>query len=77
MEHTFFTDHYEILLIVGHIALMAGVIFFMALSKTFETGLLVASALFLTVMLHSSDKDEPPCGASVEREGIVRPPSRA
>jgi len=77
MEHNFFTDHYKLLLFATLIALMAGVIFFMALSTTFQIGLLVASALFLLVMMLSSDEDEPPCGASVEREGIVRPPSQA
>lgn len=77
MEHNFFTDHYKLLLFLTLFAITAGVIFFMALPTTFQIGLLAASALFLLVMMLSSDEDEPPCGAAVQREGIVRPPSRA
>jgi len=73
MEHSFFTDHYEALLIGAHIVLVAGVIFFMALSTTFQIGLLVASALFLIVMMHSGESNEPPCGAAIGRERIARP----
>jgi hypothetical protein len=71
-EHGFLSDHYEVFLIASNIALMAMVIFFMALSIIFQISLLVASALFLVFMLHSN-REEPPCGAPIEFEGIARP----
>jgi hypothetical protein len=72
-ERGFFTDHYEVFLIVSNVALMAMVIFFMALSTRFQIGLLALSALILVFMLHSSRSQEPPCGAPIGIEGIARP----
>jgi hypothetical protein len=71
-EHDFFTDHYELFLIASNIGLMAIVIFFLALSVTFQISLFVASALFLVFLLHSNRSEEPPCGAPIEFEGTVR-----
>jgi len=76
-EHDFVTDHYEVFLIASNIALMAMVIFFMALSTTFQIVLLIASALSLVFMLHSNQSGEPPCGAPIEIEGIARPRPRS
>jgi len=73
MERDFFKDHYDFFLIVSHIALMAMVIFFMALSTRFQIGLLALSTLTLVFMLHSSQSEEPPCGAPIGIEGIARP----
>ena len=72
-KHGFFADHYGVFLIGSHIALMAMVIFFMALSTTFQIALLIASAVVLVFMLRSSQSDEPPCGESIGFEGIARP----
>jgi hypothetical protein len=72
-EHGVFTDHYESLLILSNIALMAMVIFFLALSTTFQICLLIVSALFLVFLLRSHQGDEPPCGAPIGLEGIARP----
>jgi len=72
-KHGFFADHYEVILIASNIALMAMVIFFLALSTTFQIVLLIASALSLAFMLRSGRSDEPPCGASMGFEGIARP----
>jgi hypothetical protein len=72
-EHDFFTDHYDVFLIASNIGLMAIVIFFMALSVVFQISLFVASALFLVFLLHSNQSKEPPCGATLELEGIARP----
>jgi hypothetical protein len=72
-RHDFFSDHYEVMLIASNIALMAMVIFFMALSTAFQIVLLIASALSLAFMLRSGRSDEPPCGASIGFEGIARP----
>jgi hypothetical protein len=72
-ERDFFADHYEVFLIISNIALMAMVIFFMALSTRFQIGLLTLSAVILAFMLHSSRSKEPPCGAPIGIEGIARP----
>jgi hypothetical protein len=72
-EHDFFTDHYEFFIVASNTGLMAIVIFFMALSVAFQISLLVASALFLVLLLHSNRSGEPPCGAPIELEGIARP----
>jgi hypothetical protein len=50
-KHDYFTDHFEVFLIASNIALMAMVILFMALSPTFQLGLLIASALSLVIGL--------------------------
>ena len=72
-KHDFLTDHYEVFLIASNIALMAMVIFAMNLHRTFQIGLLIASALFLVFVLHASGYEEPPCGAPIGLEGIARP----
>ena len=48
-RRNFFTGHYEFFLIAAYIALMAMVIFFLALSTGFQIGLLIASALVLVL----------------------------
>jgi hypothetical protein len=72
-RRNFFTGHYEFFLIAAYIALMAMVIFFLALSTGFQIGLLIASALVLIWMLREHRADEPPCGSNIGGEGIDRP----
>jgi hypothetical protein len=72
-RHNFVLDHYQFFLIGAYIALMAMVIFFMALSTGFQIGLLVASGLVLGWMLRQRWTDEPPCGANIGAESIARP----
>lgn len=72
-RRTVLTEHYEILLIVVYILLMAMVIFFLAIPKGLQIGLVVASALVLIWMLHQHWADEPPCGSNIGGEGIDRP----
>ncbi len=69
----FFTDHYEIFLIAAYIALMAMVIFFLALPTGFQIGLFIASAVVLAWMLHQHRRDDPPCGANIGAASIARP----
>jgi membrane protein implicated in regulation of membrane protease activity len=72
-RHNFLTDHFEVFLIAAYIALMAMVIFFLALTTGFQIGLFIASALILVWMLHQHRSDEPPCGSNIGGEGIARP----
>jgi hypothetical protein len=72
-RHDFFTDHYPILLVVAYIALMAMVIFFLAIPTGLQIGLFIASALVLLWMLHQRGSEDPPCGANIGAESIARP----
>ncbi|HXY79098.1 MAG TPA: hypothetical protein VEI08_00530 [Candidatus Bathyarchaeia archaeon] len=67
-EHNFVTDHWAAFQIVALIALIAVVIFCLALPTSLQVGLLIAAALFLIVMLGSRERGEPPCGGSIGHE---------
>ncbi len=67
-EHNFVTDHWTAFLILAHVALMALVIFCLALPTSLQVGLLIAAALFLIVMLGSRERGEPPCGGAIGHE---------
>jgi MFS superfamily sulfate permease-like transporter len=68
----FFTRHYEIVLDVFYIAVLAFLIFFMHLFKGVQIGLVIACALVLAGILHSGGTDERPCGADVSGEPVAR-----
>jgi membrane protein implicated in regulation of membrane protease activity len=72
-RRSFFTDHYGIVLIVVYIALMAMVIFFLAVSTALQIALFIASAVVLVWMLRQHRTDDPPCGSNIGGEGIDRP----
>jgi len=67
-EHNFVTDHWAAFQIIALIALIAAVIFCLALPTSLQVGLLIAAALFLIVMLGSRERGEPPCGGAIGHE---------
>ncbi len=73
-DRGFIQRHYEVLTLAGYLALMAGIIFFMAMPRILQIGLLVVSAVFFLPMLRSrASTSEPPCGGDLSGEGIARP----
>jgi hypothetical protein len=65
--------HYEVMLTASHIALMAGFIFMMHLSRAVQIGSFIASALVFGWIFHMRGSGEPPCGADIGSEAIARP----
>jgi len=71
MERHFLADHYEFILDAWHIILLAGIIFFLNISKGVQVGLLIASAVALIWALHTGT-NEAPCGSEVSGEPVAR-----
>lgn len=73
MERHFALDHYEFILDVWYIALLAMLIFFLNLSKDVQIGLLIASAVALIWVLHTGrEPHDAPCGSEVNGEPVSR-----
>jgi hypothetical protein len=73
MERHFVLDHYEFILDVWYIALLAMVIFFLNLSKSVQIGLLIACGVAMIWALHTGGgAEEPPCGSEVSGEPVAR-----
>ncbi|HEX4003873.1 MAG TPA: hypothetical protein VHX36_14580 [Candidatus Acidoferrales bacterium] len=70
--HNFFRDHYEFILDVCYIALLASLIFFFNLFKGVQIGLVIACALTFIWVLHFQAGGEPPCGSEVSGEPVAR-----
>ena len=73
MGKAFIPRYYEAMLTASHIALMAGFIFMMHLSRAVQIGSLIASGLVFGWIFHMRASDEPPCGADIGSEAIARP----
>lgn len=70
--HSFFTDHYQFILDVWHIALLAFLIFFLHLHTQVQIGLLIACALVFIWIFHLRADGEPPCGSDLGGEPVAR-----
>ena len=68
----FVVRHYEFLLDVFYVALLAFLVFFMHLFKGVQIGLAIACALAVVGILHTRDTDKRPCGADVSGEPVAR-----
>jgi MFS superfamily sulfate permease-like transporter len=64
--------HYEFVLDVFYVALLAFLIFFMHLFTGVQIGLAIACAVVLVWILHARDTDTRPCGADVSGEPVAR-----
>lgn len=72
-RRTLFTERYQLILITLYTLLMAMVIFFLAIPRALQIGLLLASVLVLVWMLNHQFAEEPPCGTNIGAEAIDRP----
>ena len=70
--HSFFEDHYELILDVWHIALLAALIFFFNLVTGVQIGLAIACGVALIWVFHLRANGEPPCGSEVSGEPVAR-----
>ena len=68
----FVVRHYEFVLDVFYVALLAFLVFFMHLFKGVQIGLAIACALVVVAILHTRDTDKRPCGADVSGEPVAR-----
>ena len=68
----FVVRHYEFLLDVFYVALLAFLVFFMHLFKDVQIGLAIACAFVVVGILHTRDTDKRPCGADVSGEPVAR-----
>lgn len=68
----FLTRHFELVLDIFYIAVLAFLIFFFNLFTGVQIGLVIACAVVLVWILHARGAQDPPCGWGVSGEPVAR-----